>query len=73
MAKVVMVKGEPVLRDDWHIEDIVMVAEELDEDLSREEIEQIMHLMARAHDANIGINWEVIQNAIETFVREKVK
>lgn len=69
MPKVVMVKGKPVLRDDWHVEDIVMVAvENMEHDLSEKEAEEVMHLIAEDYDFTVGINWDVIENAVEEFI-----
>lgn len=41
----------------WHVEDV------LDQcpTLNRDEALEVLHVLKRKHDANIGINWEVIQ------------
>ena len=62
--------GEPVLRSDWYLEDIFSRAEELDIELTERQAVEVMGLIARTHDANIGINWEVIGVAIETVTGE---
>lgn len=61
MAQVIYVDGAPILRSDWHVEDITSQ----DEDLTDEQVIKVMELIARTHDANIGINWEVIDCAID--------
>ena len=66
MAKVVYEEGvaDPVLRVDWHIEDIVAEAEEMGIALSKDDAVGVMLILARTHDARIGINWDVIKGAI---------
>jgi hypothetical protein len=58
----------------WHIEDIIerdaenTYGEDETSDLPRlseEKALKIARLIERTHDANIGINWEVIDQAIE--------
>ena len=67
MTQIIRTKnGEPVLRADWYIEDIFGRAEELGITLSERQAVEVMGLIARTHDANIGINWEVIGAAIQT-------
>lgn len=61
MTKVVHEDGVSVLRSDWHPEDILSV----DPSLSEEQVLDVMQLIARTHDANIGINWMVIEHAIQ--------
>lgn len=51
--------------DWWHIEDVQSVAEDLSDDEARE----VLRIMARKSDANIGINWDSI-DAWADFVRE---
>lgn len=65
MAKVVMIEGKPVLRDDWHPMDIESVAENMDIQLTEDQVLEVMEIIARRHDANIGINWDVIGSAID--------
>jgi hypothetical protein len=67
MAKVVTVKGRPVLRDDWHIEDIFMVADEMEEELTEDDAIKVMRLIAEASNAEIGINWDVIEATIQQY------
>lgn len=63
MTQVVYEDGAPVLRSDWHPEDILSI----DPSLSEEQVLDVMQLIARTHDANIGINWMVIEVAIQNI------
>ncbi len=66
MTTVVYEDGLPILRCDWTWEDIKCV----DKTLTDEQIVQVMNLIARTHDATIGINWDVIEIAID-HIKEK--
>jgi len=41
----------------WHFEDVQSVAEDLTDDEARE----VLGLMAKYSDCNVGINWETIE------------
>ena len=49
-------KGIWYLADDWHIEDIQSVRADLDDDQAVE----VLKYMAQFYDAQIGINWDYI-------------
>jgi hypothetical protein len=68
MAKVVQENGMFILRDDWHIEDILEEAANMDYELSYGQAVQIMDVIAKSFDANIGINWVVIGEAINSVM-----
>ena len=72
MAKVIQENGTFVLRDDWHIEDILMEAESMDIKMSHIQAVQTMEVIAKSFDANNGINWIVIGETIN-FVIEQEK
>lgn len=67
MAHVEIRNGKPVLTDDWHDDDIYQVAEEMGVTLEDSDIEFIMEIIADAFDANNGINWTLIEYAIEEY------
>ena len=50
----------------WHIEDV----QQQDSTLTDDEARQILQLIKHKHDANIGVNWEVIDAWIDYFKRE---
>ena len=52
----------------WCEEDVRGTAEE---DLSDEQVKNIMFAMERCHDATIGINWDVITCHIENELNTK--
>ena len=54
----------------WTVEAIKDRDDERDE-LTRNDCRQILDIMFRHHDANIGINWEIIDLEIENFYKEK--
>lgn len=60
MAHIVKINGETVLRDDWHTEDVIEYAKDMGHEITEDQAVEILHRMARRHDANVGINWEVI-------------
>jgi hypothetical protein len=67
MAHIEKIKDKVVLRDDWHTEDIIGQAEAMGIELSEEDAEWILIDLADNFDANIGINWEVIEMAIQNY------
>lgn len=69
MAKVINENGVLILRDDWNEEDIRSVAEQMDIELTDGMVEEAMHWIVKAFDANIGINWDSIEAAIQLTVR----
>ena len=71
MAKVVEENGTFILRDDWHIEDILNEAVDMDYKLSHEQAVQVMTVIAKSFDANIGVNWIVIGEAINFVIEQE--
>lgn len=63
---------EWVLRDEWSIDDVRSRTDHDDADfpikLDDEDCINILRIMADQHDANTGINWEVMDSAIETYL-----
>jgi len=53
----------------WHFTDI----QEVDDTLTNDEAREILQLIKNGHDANIGINWEVIDSYIDFFRANKGK
>ena len=73
MAHLVTENGKLIIRDEWHEEDIQSVAEDNhDTTLTPEQMKKIMELIIKSFDANIGIDWEVIDSAIEQVLDETV-
>jgi hypothetical protein len=61
-----------VLRDDWSVEDVEARLEDYwGFTLSEEECLEVLNLVADAFDANIGVNWDAIDAAIETLFGDR--
>ena len=71
MAKLVIENGHPVIVDRWDADDIQSVAENMDlgcgDKLTDAQVLEVMELIVRSHDANHGINWDVIGSAIDAL------
>ncbi len=55
----------------WHIDDVANQAESQGETLTEEECRDVLAMVMRKHDCNIGINWEVIDYWIDQIVSER--
>jgi hypothetical protein len=58
------------LRDDWHIEDVIEQAENMNIELTENQALEVLYEIAKYHDCNIGINWLVIDSAIDSVLGE---
>jgi hypothetical protein len=70
MAKLLKQKGYLVLREEWCRDDILDQAEEMRKDITADQADQALELMARTYDFQRGINWEVIAYAIDCVTEE---
>lgn len=61
------------LSDDWSIEDVrnVIDCRDIARDLTDEDCVRVLELVAEGFDANVGINWEVIEAALDSVISEK--
>ena len=66
-----MENGFPVIIDKWDGDDVQSVAESMDIELTDDQVLAVMQLIVKAHDANIGINWDAIGSAIDTILESK--
>lgn len=48
----------------WHIDDVLMQAEKQKIKLTKKQAKSVLMLIKKSHDAEIGVNWQVINNAI---------
>ena len=55
----------------WIKNDIIGVCEDNDYTLSSEEIDKVVYDLERYHDAEVGINWEVIKCYIQMIIDER--
>ena len=65
-----IVKGE-VIVDTWCIDDVEQQAKQMDITLTYKQKIDVLGLVLSNHDANYGINWETISDAIEEVQREE--
>lgn len=70
MARVIKENGILILRDDWDENDIRSVAECGDIELTDGMVEEVMHLLAKQYDTNDGLNWEIVEQAIDQIIEE---
>ena len=61
----------PYISNDWHIEDVEMMCEQMDVTLTEDEKEQVLHIVADGFDANYGITWDSFEYAIDRIVGSK--
>jgi uncharacterized protein YpuA (DUF1002 family) len=71
MAKLIFENFQPVIIDRWNADDIQSVAENMDIDLTDDQVLEIMQIIVSSHDANFGINWDVIGSAIDYILENK--
>lgn len=55
----------------WSTLDVLGIANEMDIKLTEQEADEILEQMERFHDAEIGINWGVLEIYIEQHQEEK--
>ena len=69
-----LIKRGYFLQNTWHIEDVIGTAlNQLHLELSKEEAIEVFEYMGNNFDAEIGVNWESIQVAIEACFPDKEK
>lgn len=68
MAHMVQTHDGWVLRDDWCVDDVQARIEDCwDFTLSDDECLDVLGLVADSFDANIGVNWDAIDAAIQSL------
>jgi hypothetical protein len=55
----------------WHIDDVANQAEEMGETLTEDECRDVLAMVMRKHDCNIGINWDFIDYWIEDVIKDR--
>jgi len=55
----------------WHIDDIIEQAENNGEQVTEDEAREVLRLMIKEHDCNIGINWDVIDAWVDHVVGQR--
>lgn len=68
IAKKTLSKAGYFMDSLWTLEDIISRAEEMERPkISKRQAKEIMVMMGKAHDANIGVNWEFIDCITEMY------
>ena len=65
--------GTPYISNDWLIEDVESVCEDMQVTLTEDEKVEVLHVVANSFDANYGIAWDNFQSAIQTLIDDKEK
>ena len=55
----------------WHIDDVATQAESQGETLTEEECREVLRLMEKYHNCEVGINWDVIDNWIDHVTAQR--
>ena len=72
MATLVTDKGAPYIEDIWSLDDFRNVADGSDtEEFTDEELLEAMEMVVDNFDANYGITWETIEEALDWIVWER--
>ena len=72
MATLITDKGAPYIEDIWNLDDFRNVADGSDtEEFTDEELLQAMEMVVDHFDANYGITWDTIENALDWIVWER--
>lgn len=62
--------GEVVIRDDWYASDFYETAQDIGLNLTEYQIHRAMEIVVDGFDANYGVNWIVITNALDHVAGE---
>lgn len=61
-------EGTPYISNDWHVEDVESVCEQMEVTLTEDEKEEVLHSVANSFDANYGIAWDNFEYAIQYVI-----
>ena len=64
-------EGTPYISNDWHVEDVESVCEQMEVTLTEEEMEDVLHNVANSFDANYGIAWDNFEMAIQYVIASR--
>lgn len=72
MAKIITLpNGDIQLQDTWDFEDVNNVQDSRNGDtLSNEQCKQVLELLSYWYDANEGVNWNLVEDAIDQILEE---
>lgn len=60
--------GIPYISNDWLIEDVESVCEDMPATLTEDEKVEVLHIVAKSFDANYGISWGNFECAIQKVI-----
>lgn len=63
--------GTPYISNDWHVEDVESVCEQMEVTLTEDEMEDVLHIVANSFDANYGIAWDNFEFAIQDVINSR--
>jgi len=52
----------------WHIDDVQAVANDMGIEMNNDTAREILAMVKHYHDASIGINWDVIEATIDSYM-----
>lgn len=62
--------GEVIIRDDWSTEDVLSVADCMEVEITPDQVKQVMEIVVKGFDANVGITFDSFEMAIELVLGE---
>jgi len=68
MARLIKTEKQWIIRDEWSEDDITDQCEQIGEELTLDETRRVLEIIVKSHDAEIGINWNSINSAIDDVV-----
>jgi len=51
----------------WSTDDVLAIAEQNGFEITEDDAEEVLELIDQNHDANVGINWDVISYHLQNF------
>ncbi len=54
----------------WSTNDVLMLADEMQVEITEEQAEEVLDRLVEFHDADVGINWGIIEFYIEEILEE---
>jgi len=71
MARLIKTEKQWVIRDEWCEDDITDQCEQIGEELTLDETRKVLEIIVKSHDAEIGINWNSINSAIDEVLMQR--
>lgn len=65
--------GTPYISNDWHIEDVDSMCEQMEVTLTEDEKEEVLHIVASSFNACYGLAWDDFEMAIQDVIDRREK